>query len=316
MVTIFGAEALLTTECRLLVRDAVVGRDADDFVYSTHNGRTAKLADVLDDLCTRPFLGDRRLVVVEEADPFVTEYRAKLQKYLNDPSDFATLLLQVSTWPSSTNLAKQVEKVGLAIDASPPKGRGIASWVVQWAKIRHGKVIKRPAAEILVELINGTLGQLDQELAKLATFVGASPEITLGAIEKLVAGAGGNIWAMLDGVMAGELKESLLHLDHLLTSGEAPMKVYFLLSSMGRKLATAARRTLTGERVESALVAAGIVPFKVEAGRGQLRHLGRKRLREMYRICLSADAAVKGETSLSDRLVLERFFITLGRRAP
>jgi DNA polymerase III delta subunit len=120
---------------------------------------------------------------------------------------------------------------------------------------------------------------------------------------------------MIDSVIEGNLRQSLDLLDRQLVAGENPSKLVIMMTGTIRKLALAARRILAGEATDSALAAAGILPFKLAAGRTQLRHLGRARLRELYRILLTADAAIKGETSLPPRVVLERLLITLGRPA-
>ncbi len=45
-------------------------------------GDKPALADVLDELFTLPFFSRRRLVIVEEADTFVTKYRKDLEAYV------------------------------------------------------------------------------------------------------------------------------------------------------------------------------------------------------------------------------------------
>ncbi len=43
-------------------------------------------AEVLDELRTLPFLASRRVVLIKEAEPFVTTYAELLEKYLDHPS--------------------------------------------------------------------------------------------------------------------------------------------------------------------------------------------------------------------------------------
>ena len=108
------------------------------------SGAGHSLADVLDELFTLPFFSRRRLVVVEEADTFVTKHRKDLEAYVGSPSASGTLLLQVKVWTATTNLAKLVDKVGLAIDCNAlpekqsPEGRLVADPVCPHA-------VRRPA---------------------------------------------------------------------------------------------------------------------------------------------------------------------------
>src|SRR5262245_4583732 len=85
------------------------GDDLEGFGLSTHPGDKATLAEVRDDLDTAPFLSQRRLVIVENADPFVTRYRASLEKYVGAPSSTGVLALDVRSWTGTTNLAKLID---------------------------------------------------------------------------------------------------------------------------------------------------------------------------------------------------------------
>src|SRR6266849_8496920 len=76
-----GDEDLLKREVLAALQSLVLGQAQDTFGLSTHAGDKAVYAAVHDELQTLPFLSPRRLVVVEAADPFVTHYRAALEKY-------------------------------------------------------------------------------------------------------------------------------------------------------------------------------------------------------------------------------------------
>src|SRR5438045_2484010 len=76
-----GDEPFLKRQVLAALRTLVLGPDAEDFALSTHPGDKATYAAVRDELETLPFLAPRRLVVVENADPFVTRERARLEKY-------------------------------------------------------------------------------------------------------------------------------------------------------------------------------------------------------------------------------------------
>ena len=60
-------------------------------------GQKSALADVLDELFTLPFFSRRRLVIVEEADTFVTKHRKDLEAYVQAPSTSGTLVLAGET---------------------------------------------------------------------------------------------------------------------------------------------------------------------------------------------------------------------------
>src|SRR5262249_57399084 len=99
-------EDFLKRQVLAALRTLVLGSDGDDFGVSTHPGDKANFAAVRDELETVPFLGPRRLVVVENADPFITRYRPSLEKYVGHLPATGVLVLDVKSWPSNTRLYK------------------------------------------------------------------------------------------------------------------------------------------------------------------------------------------------------------------
>ena len=317
VIVSFGADEFLHRKAYLAVREWTIGPEPDDFTLAIHAGDKAPLRDVLDDLFTRPMLGDRRLVVVEAADPFVTSHRDALLKYVESPSKSAALLLAVKTWRSNTKLAKAVELSGLALETAVPKDWHVPAWCAKWAAAHYDKKLTKPTAEWLVELVGVNLGQLDQEISKLAAFVGVAEEIDAEAVNRLVAGARTeSAFKLLDMVFEGQLGKALLLLDRQVVAGDSPVMVLAMLTSQLRKLTVAARGIVNdGLPMARALEESGVPPFAIRKSEDQLRRIGRERMLAMYRRLLRADLDLKGGSGLDQRTVLERFLVEIGRPA-
>ncbi|MFO0947685.1 MAG: DNA polymerase III subunit delta [Planctomycetota bacterium] len=314
VLVIFGDDDFLCRQASMTVREWTVGRDADDFTLSEYTGADASLSAVFDDLATPPFLGDRRLVVVEDADKFVTAHREALLKYVEGPSPTGVLLLEVKTWTATTKLAKAVELSGLAIEAKSPKDYLVPNWCVQWAKGRYDKTMAKPTADWLVELVGAHLGQLDQEIAKLVNFVGDRPDIGLEDVNRMVAGTRTeNAFKLLDLLLEGHAAKAIQFLDRQLVAGDSPIMIMAMLTAQLKKLTRAARAVVAGTNMDQALRDAGVPPFAIEKNCAHLRHFGRERMAAMYRRLLEVDLDIKGGTALEPRFVVERFLIELAR---
>ncbi len=151
------------------MRKAVLGGEEGDFSFTAFEGDNADLRDVLDELATvAMFGGVKRLVVVEQADNFVSRYRDELEDYVLRPSRTGVLVLDLDSFPANTRLYKLIVADGLAIDCSTPDEARLTKWLIDWAKQQHKVQISPAAADALVELVGTELGLLDQELAKLA----------------------------------------------------------------------------------------------------------------------------------------------------
>lgn len=316
---VFGDEPFLKRLALTALKKEALGTGDADFSLSVLEGDKAVLRDMLDALSTvAMFGGGRRLVVIEEADDFVSQNREKLETYVAKPFPTGRLVLEVKSWPANTRLHQMVAKTGLPIECSAPKAAQLPKWLINWANETHGVPLDAAAAKMLVELVGPELGLLDQEIAKLALLV---PEG--GAISaKLVSNHVGSwrartAWEMIDAALAGNLSGALVQLDRLLLAGEFPVAILGQISATLRRLAAATRTILSAEAqrqrvsLRSALEQAGVRSFVLSKSEAQLKHLGRDRGRQLYRWLLEADLALKGDSALPPRLVLENLLIRL-----
>lgn len=319
---VFGDESFLKRQAIVRLRDAVLGGNEGDFSLSTFQGPSTELADILEELATLAMFGSRRLVIVEEADDFVSRFRSELEDYVARPKAAAVLLLDVKSWPANTRLFKAVAAAGLQIECSAPPAAKLARWLVAWAKKVHKAKLALPVAEQLSEMVGPELGLLDQELAKLALSAGADGQITSAMLEKLVGSwRAKTAWEMLDAAMDGNTAAALTQVDRLIIAGEHPVAILAQISASLRRLAAATRIVLAAETsgkrvsVRDALERCGVKPFVLEKSQRQLRRLGRHRGGRLYRWLLEADMQLKGDSALPPRAVLERLLVRISASA-
>jgi DNA polymerase-3 subunit delta len=239
---VFGDDAFLKGEVLSALRRQVLGGGDAEFGLTTFTGREVQLRDVRDALSSQSLFGDgKRLVIVQEADSFVTEYRAELEDYVARPQH-GVLVLDVKTWPANTRLAKAVAATGLAIQCASPNERQIKTWLVQRAKTAHQVKLESAAADALVELVPPELGILVQEVAKLALVAGENRLIDVKLVRENVGGWRARAaWDMIDAAADGRAAEALAQLDRLIASGEKPHGLLPQMSSSLRRFATALR---------------------------------------------------------------------------
>jgi DNA polymerase-3 subunit delta len=309
-----GDEDFLKRRVLAAVRILVLGRDGDAFGLADYDGEKAAFAAVHDELATLPFLNTRRLVVVHDADAFVTRNRSALEKYAANPAPTGVLVLEVKSWPSNTRLYKLVDADGTLACKAPPAYK-LPAWCIQWAASEHGKQLSGPAAELLVQLIGADMGQLDQELTKLALYVGQASRIDVGDVDRLVGcSRTENTWKIFDAVAQGQPAEALAILDRALEHGEEPIRILGAFSMQLRRLAQAARLTQMGQPLRAALEQVGVSSYNARSCEQQLRYLGRRRIDRLYDWLLEVDLGLKGSSQLPARTVLEKLVVQLARK--
>jgi len=111
----------------------------EDVSFSRIAGDDAQLTDVTDELLTISMFGDRRIVMVEDADGFVKDNRPGLEKYVASPAKASLLILDVRSWPKNTRLAKSTATIGLAVECNPLSGAALIKWLQNLATERFRK---------------------------------------------------------------------------------------------------------------------------------------------------------------------------------
>ena len=149
------------------------------------DGDEAVVSEVLDELKTIPFLADKRVVLVKNAEGFVSKHRELLERYFVKPASTGILILAVASWDARTRLAKMLPKVGSLITMEAPPKWKLPEHLVQYAATKHKIKLNRDAAEMLVELIGEELSPLYNELEKLVLFARGEKVIQADHVESL-----------------------------------------------------------------------------------------------------------------------------------
>ena len=173
------------------------------------DGERAELADVLDELRSFAMFGGGKLVMLRNADFFITKFRSQLENYLEEPSSSGTLILRVATLPSNQRVYKLIQKVGAIEKCDPPKAADLPRWIIAHAKSAHQLIVTSDAAQLLADLIGDDLGRMDNELAKLALQID-SGKLEVKVVEKGVAfQREQEMWDMTNEIAAGRADEAL-----------------------------------------------------------------------------------------------------------
>jgi len=274
-VILHGPEAFLQTEATSRLQAALEAEHGAGGVQRFgFDGETADLADVFDELRTFGLFREHKLVIVDKADRFLqggakagdddgddeggaakgegVRRRRALEAYAENPAAGATLLLRAETWRPG-NLDKAVAKIGAVIKCAELKDRDAVSWAVETCPHRHELVLKRPAAQLLVERLGPNLGRLDTELAKLAAFVGPGHEIGREDVQELVGKSREEkAWELQTAIMTGGPEAACIKLRELVEISQLdPVLITWAVSDLLRRLHTVAQLSRRGGAVRS-----------------------------------------------------------------
>lgn len=314
VMVLSGNEDFLKRKVSKALRGILLGED-QELGAGSFDGEKSTFAEVMEEITTVSFFAGRRVAWVEMAEDFISKYRDSIEKYLQSPSANGILVLETSSWPSNTRLAKMLPKHALIQCQAPTQHDTLVSWCIQHSRQSQEKPITREAASRLVELIGADLGRLDQEITKLACYAIDLPKIEEKHVEMLVGiSQVENIWKMFNYLGQGNNPKAFQVLEELLSMGEEPMKLLGAFSMQLRKLSTAARLSAQGKPMALALEIAGIPPFGKASAEAQLRKIGKARSECILTWLVEADMGMKGGSQIDPSAQLERILSRLSSK--
>ncbi len=285
-----------------------------------------------------PFMGDRRLVVVEGllarvtggAKPAArrgrtTKTPAKSAKAAaakaaaspaeHGPADELRALLH--DLPESTALVLVEDQIDpaaveslLPADRSHvrgyerPKPAELSRWIEKRVKHHRGR-IEAAAMRQLALLASDDLGLLDSEVRKLVTYADGRA-VTLDDVHLLSASPDVTIFGLLDALGQNQRGPALVHLRQLFQRGERPEGIIPQIAASLRRLIQARELLDQGVRGPAMASRMGAHPFVAEKTERQARPYRVDQLEGALRKLLQTDRAIKtGE--IDPELALELF---------
>jgi len=287
-----GDDAFLLDAYRREIISAVLG-DADPQVCVTAFDAETPLADVLDELRTLPFLAPCRVVILRDADAFVTANREKLEQYLQSPSETSTLILMVNAWRSDWRLAKLVAQIGEVKECAFRADANLAGWIAKAAG-KRGKKITREAASLLETYVGRDLACLSNELEKLSLYVQPREVIEAADVAALTPATSQPVdYELTNAIAGGDVTQALKALDDLTHSSGWEFKTLGSLAYHLRKVMAVQQRLAGGASPQEALRATKM-PYHLHAVFLKLvQRRSPAKLQSDFRKLIRADLALK-----------------------
>lgn len=313
LVVLCGGETHLKSVVLAVLCETLLGTKLQDSIGLTQfAGKEVDFRTVRDEVQIVSMFSPTKLIVVENADDFVSANRSQLESFAEKPTGKSKLVLDVVKWPKNTRLAKIVEKQGLAVECSELTGGPLVAWLTRQAKEDYQKQLTRDAAQLMIELAGTGLGLLDQELQKLSSYVGDRGKIGVDDVRVLVGGwKAETTWTMINAVRDDQIDLALNCLHKLLRAGEAPPKILGGLNFVFKKIATATELSRQGKSLPAALKEAGVYYKEVDATEQYLRRVRRPRAERILHRLAQADYDLKGGSRLSDEFQMEQLVLWL-----
>ncbi|MCU0341877.1 MAG: DNA polymerase III subunit delta [Spirosomaceae bacterium] len=153
-------------------------------------GKEADLGKILNAARRFPFMAERQLVLVKEAQQIKELENKDLNKLLDDYasrplSSTILVLCYKGSFDARKSLYKTFEKQGVVVQCKKMYDNKLPDWVGEYTRAQ-GTKISIKAIQMLVEYIGNDLKRLTSEIDKILINLKASEEITAAIVEKYV----------------------------------------------------------------------------------------------------------------------------------
>ncbi|WP_285765405.1 DNA polymerase III subunit delta [Peribacillus sp. SI8-4] len=306
---LYGTEAYLINETKQLLIENALHEDELDFNFSQFDLEETPVETALEDVETLPFIGERRLVFMQ--NPFFltaektksrVEHNVKrLEAYLADPVPYSIVVLTApyEKLDERKKITKELKRKAVLVEAKKLGDHELKGWVRE----RVGSVrIDEQATELLLELAGTNLMMLTNELDKLVLYVEDEQHITAEIVEKLVAKSlEQNIFTLVDHVLQRKMKSAMTILHDLLRQNEEPIKILSVMAGQVRLMYQVKELSRQGYSQQKIAGQLKVHPFRVKLA---LEKTGKFQERELLSIMNDlAEADYKMKTGQADKAI-------------
>lgn len=308
---VVGEDALRREEAVRVLEETLCPEPVREWCLVRLDARETNGAEVLDLVSTPPFLGERRVVVVRDADQ-LPEDDALLSHVANPPA-FSTLVLVAAAYDRRRKLYGEIQHHGRLIECQVPSEERERSKRIGEIARAQGVELEPGALAMLMARVGEDLQRAEQEVAKLAVYAAAGARIEAGDVRALVGEGPPTLgqWAVFDYVDAltdGKVSAALDGLGRLLAAGEPPLLVLAMIARQFRLLiAGLAWQGASPETLAQALSMRSTFPAK--KAMAQAKGWSLSQLAAALEACAACDASLK--RGADGRLALELLTIKL-----
>ncbi len=302
-------EPVLAERAVQRITDTYVEPGMEDLAYTVYYADETKPADVVLEARTLPFLAERRVVLVRNAERYMgmsADRRsplAPLLAYIKEPADSAILLLVSAQVDKRKALYKVCGESGLVVECPQLDDARLSRWIEDLVR-GQGKRIGRGAVNEIIHRSGARLGDVNNAVNLVTGYVGEAEDIREEDVVAACADvAEETVWALTDAIAASEPERALEVLYQLSGFGKSPDEIIGIINWLLESAYRAAPES--GVELKSRFVQRKVMPL--------VQKFGVMKLRAACALCTDTHFMTR-TTGVDRMLALELLVIKLAYR--
>jgi DNA polymerase III, delta subunit len=293
-----------------IIREALPEEERD-FNLSRYDMFEAPLQEALEDAATVPFMGSKKVVLIENPF-FLTAEKVKakldhhlpsLKSYLDNPSPDTVLILAApyEKLDRRKSIVKMLEKKAKVYELSYLSDSTLYG-LMETIALKYGSAYTRSGHEQLVASAGQDLARLAEEVGKCALYCGTERPIDREAVLEIGSRSlETNVFLLVNNVMKGRTVDALHLLHELVEMKEEPLKLLALLERQFRIVYQVAAYRDAGYTQNSIATKIGVHPYAVKMAAEQAGRYSAVAIEQVLATCAETDYQIK--TGRTDKLL-------------
>ncbi|PAE31081.1 DNA polymerase III subunit delta [Oceanobacillus profundus] len=297
----YGVESFFLQNLKQeLIKRVLNGEEENLSLYDLEE---TPIQEVVADAETYPFFGEKKLVIATnpeflKAKPGKLPFEHKLEpleRYLSEPASYSVLVLMApyEKIDERKKISKQLKKHATIAVCNEVKEQELSQWINTLAN-QLQITIDRDAYEIFETELSTNLHLLENELSKLALYVGEGGVITKEVAENLVSHtSSSSSLRLVDAVMERNLHKAIAIFKDLEKMKEEPIALIGLLAFQFRTILRVKLLKQKGYGQSQIQKSIGAHPYVVKIALSRERQFSTQKLQDVIRKLADTDALMK-----------------------
>lgn len=303
-----GEEEFFINEALVLIEKTILGEMNRDFNYDAFYGKEAPISQIVDVAETLPMMAEKRLVIVRDADKWTDADWSQWESYFARPSDTTLLVFVMKSVDKRKKTHKKLLEQATVFEFKKPFDNQVPSWIQYIAKKWNCRM-DADAVSLLHQFVGSSLSDVNNEMQKLAQFVGDERAINSKDVISIVSNIKvQTVFDLSRAIGECDKAKALLCLSQLLSHGQNEVGILALVSRHVRILRSVKQAQKEGMKGPQLASKVGVSPYFLSEYEKQVRHWSDKKIEKTFRALLDVDRALKS-SPVSSHIWLENFVI-------
>ncbi|MGJ9457025.1 DNA polymerase III subunit delta [Oceanobacillus sp. CF4.6] len=296
----YGSESFFLQNIKKELMKKVLSGDEDNL--SVYDLEETPIQEVIADAETYPFFGDKKLIIANnpgflKAKPDKLSFEhdtVSLERYLEAPAEYSILVIIAAydKIDERKKISKLLKKQATVAVCNAVKEQELKKWMDTLAgQLRI--TIDHDVYEILETELSSNLHLLENELTKLALYVGENGSITKEIAEKLISHSNSSSLRLVDAVIDRDLHKAISIYKDLEKMKEEPIAMIGLLAFQFRTILRVKLLKQKGYSQFQMQKSIGGHPYVIKIALGREKKFTVRKLEDIISKLTDADSVMK-----------------------